>query len=165
MRVDRVTDTIGSGSSICRSVCLLMTLALLCGLVSGCRTLGLGRKTVVYFTCGPEINNGLILAAELIWATETEKRTILAIGPDRWWSSDHRRGLTEPHLTHIDLRGGQREQVNLRRPNGAVVLIVFADYGGVTDPNAQQLVIAPRGIVRAQRVRIRVGEDRLELIR
>lgn len=164
MKADHVTDPMKSGFGICRWACLLLTVALLCGLVSGCRTMGMGRRAAVLLECDPQINEGLILSVDLIWADERGQKEILNIGPDRWFSHDYRWGLTETHLTRLDLRGGGSRQVNLRAPSGAVVLIVFADYGNVTDPNAKRLVIQAGGIVRAQRVHIRVHEDKLEQV-
>lgn len=166
MRVYRVTARYGLCSGTRRSLALLAVLALSCGLVSGCASM---RRSTAFFECAPKINGGLILRVDLIWASEEEKGAILAKGPEEWWISPERKGLTEPERIALNLDGGHRKRKALRPPKGKSVLIIFADYGDVTDWNAQQLVV-PVNIwhtflgLRAKRMHIKVHENRLEQV-
>jgi len=142
---------------------LLIALTICCVLLTGC--LGIGRRAKVIIECDQYINKGLLLTVDFIWATESEKSAILRIGPDGWWSSPYRKGLVEPELTTVTLRGGEQEpkRVPLRRPKKAKTLIIFANYRGVQDKAAQQIVGSPRGLL-GKKMHIRVHEDRLELV-
>ena len=125
----------------------------------------MGRRAKAIIECDQYINKGLLLTMDFIWATEAEKSAILRIGPDGWWSSDYRKGLVEPELTTVTLRGGEQEpkKVRLRRPKKANTLIVFANYRGVQDKDAQQIVGLPRGLL-GKKMHIRVHENSLEKV-
>lgn len=137
---------------------LLVAAVLLLGLVSACSGT---QKAIVTFDCAREINKGLLLSVDLIWADETEKKEILLIGPEEWWLSDYRnKKLVEPQLTMMTLRGGCSSiVVDTRIQKEGASLIIFADYRGVAEKKFQQIVI-PAG----SKVTVFAGSDRLVLL-
>lgn len=106
-------------------------------LFSGCAT-----DRSITFACDPQINQGQLLPVDIIYVTRYQTpREIIAIGPDQWFNSSERMQW-ETRQT-LGLRGSETKTVHLNQRwlKGAKLLIIFADFKGVKNPQSQQVII------------------------
>lgn len=106
-------------------------------LFSGCAT---GRS--ITFTCDPQINQGQLLPVDIIYVARYQTpREVIAIGPDQWFNSEERMQW-ETRQT-LDLKGAETKtiQLNQRWLKDAKLLIIFADFKDVKNPQSQQVII------------------------
>jgi len=144
---------------------MLSCAALICCSLSSCTSVSRAQ-----FQCDPDINNGLLLAIDLIEVHDEEVRMIQQAGED-WFTSDTRKALQD-RIKTISVRGSCSEIVELqgltttekflRKKKGYGKLAIIAEYETISGEHAAPSVkILPRKAWKGKKILIRVHQDYL----
>jgi hypothetical protein len=124
------------------------------------------------FTCDARINDGLLLAIDLIEVTDDEVKQIQDAGED-WFTSPARDQLRN-RIKTISVPGGCSETVELasltssekflKKKKGYGTLAVIAEFQTISGDTAQSnMVFRPRGQWKGKTTSFRVHEDYLSV--
>ena len=124
------------------------------------------------FTCDSRINDGLLLAIDLVEVTDEEVKQIQEAGDD-WFTSPARDQLRN-RIKTISVPGGCSETVELasltssekflRKKKGYGTLAVIAEYQTITgDSTKPRMVFKPRTAWKGKTTLFQVHEDYLSV--
>jgi hypothetical protein len=96
----------------------------------------------IVFQCDKIINQGMLLPVDVIYITKYRMpRAVISIGPNRWFNSLEREQWETKQT--LSLKGGETKTLNLNKLwlEDTVLLIIFANFKDVKDPDSQQIII------------------------
>jgi hypothetical protein len=109
---------------------------------------GVGKilaKSII-FQCDKQINQGMLLPVDVIYITRYHRpREVIAIGPNNWFNSSERQKW-ETRQT-LSLKGGETRTLELNQLwlRETKLLVIFADFKDVEEPDPQQVLIDRSG--------------------
>lgn len=118
------------------------------------KEIGKVKTKSIIFTCDPQINQGLLLPVDVIYVTRYHMpREVIAIGPDKWFNSSAR--VKWQTRQTLDLKGEETKTVQLNKLwlKDTKLLIVFADFKDVVEPQSQQIII-DKSSKRKEKIRV-----------
>ncbi|MFC1890312.1 hypothetical protein ACFL4G_11210 [Thermodesulfobacteriota bacterium] len=118
------------------------------------------RVSKLVLVCDPKINEGNLLAVDVIPVDAKTMDIVLEIGPDEWFESTVRDELKE-NIVELALRGGEDRKIpSSKWPKGTTSIIIYALFSYQTNPEAKQVVIDTKRFA-FKRGKIKVENDRV----
>lgn len=160
MRGVKINSRIISGQGVTARLCVVVAC---CALGCGCAS-----TSQAVFTCDSHINDGLLLAIDLIEVTDEEVKQIQEAG-ETWFTSPAREQLRHRTKT-ISVPGGCHETVELqsltrsekflRKKKGYGTLAVIAEYQTISgDSSKPNIVFRERKDWKGRTTRFSVHEN------
>ena len=143
----------------CRMIIVITALVL-----SGCAMpKGFSDVTIMLESEG-SINEGVLLPVDILVANDGLASSALGIGPDDWFGAELRDRLTNEEVQRLAIRGGTTRNVKVSIPEDVRRVIIFADYENNNERFGQQIVITPEKLNFFPKYRVRIRDNRMELV-
>jgi hypothetical protein len=100
----------------------------------------------IVFQCDKQINQGMLLPVDIIYVTKYRRpREVISIGPNNWFNSLEREKWGTRQT--LSLKGGEIKTLKLNSLwlKNTKLLVIFANFKDVKDPNSQEIIIDQSG--------------------